>query len=1224
MSPLDEEIVFLQQLCEQLDWDDPQMPRSRHELAQVFFERCQATSNALGDLSAAIEQETKALENAKSLGYLEQEDIAVSLTEMLFYRWEKSRASENLEAALMRGIQTMTFVSEACPKRAWLLLNIARLLYFRNYGMDDLDASLKFAEDALRRSEADLQHAYYLLTVGEIQYARYCREPDEIKLDEAITRMLQVQTCMKEDDPMQKKLHLYLMRLFIERYNQGKDMDDLDTAKMYCDQYNDIPVPRAYVYEPQERPSAIYSRRYLRFRNPKDLDKAIEYTRSELKNLETSPELAGRLIELAEMHGLRFFQSGNMEDSENGIAVAKRAVDAAPADHANHIAALHCLTWALCNHNNELTAIEDVEKLIAILQEDLSTSGTDNDGRAKILTMLGMVMMQRFRETASLTDLETGIRRAKDALALPTSPTQRSETLDCLSGMLHEHFNFTGNDSSMNDAVTSAREAVKLLPKDDLNRQHVLVQYGRQLANRSLRTGSSSELDDAISVYQEVNQTLPKDHFQRIRNADALAILFTTRFKKSNAESDMETAIALLRENVEQTKQGSQERALKLFNLGGCIAKRFHSTNRKSDLEAAIRAYRDALRTPFNKANDESKAKCLYSVAALHYQQYRLTSNPNELNLAIQANTKSIQILPENHPDLVTAHLSLGRTLECRPAASHDHSTDEHALQHFLAACQVSSGPPNVRIIAAHRAMSILSEKEDWIQAARIADLAVDLLPRVCSRRLGREDQAHAVRDMSMVAADACSISLRLGGTAAVSRALQYVEFGRGLIIGNIIDEQSDISELEKRDYSLAKEYERLRFRASEATAGLDEIYLELQTYESKIRRIPGLENFLQPPSVEELIGCASDGPIIIVNLSDLGADAIIISKNGLEAVELSEMKSTLITELSRENSLAGKTRDVAPERPPQFDDQILGWLWSSCVHPILQYIIPDLDTVADSGKVPRVWWIGTGAASQLPFHAATSYGKHESISALDLVISSYTPTIKALQNARCRAIQGQEQSEAGESSLLIITMPTTPGGTSLRGVTKERRAIQKAVKGKYCVTDLEHPDVHQALDHMKRSQVVHFACHGASDPLDPLRSHLLLQKPAGAGVQVDRLAVKSLLATKTEKRAWTAYLSACSTAQVKSISLMDESLHVTSAFQMAGFAHVIGSMWPVDDFISIKVAQLFYEFLSNHTSRATLSNRVVPEALRYAVLALRKEYPGQPDLWAPYLHYGA
>ena len=86
---------------------------------------------------------------------------------------------------------------------------------------------------------------------------------------------------------------------------------------------------------------------------------------------------------------------------------------------------------------------------------------------------------------------------------------------------------------------------------------------------------------------------------------------------------------------------------------------------------------------------------------------------------------------------------------------------------------------------------------------------------------------------------------------------------------------------------------------------------------------------------------------------------------------------------------------------------------------------------------------------------------------------------------------------------------------------------------------------------------------------------------------------------------------------------LADETLHLTSAFQMAGFAHVIGSLRPADDLICVQVANFFYSSLVD-SGGSKDPNRAVSEALNYAVGQVAMEHPDNPDLWAPSIHLGA
>jgi CHAT domain-containing protein len=67
---------------------------------------------------------------------------------------------------------------------------------------------------------------------------------------------------------------------------------------------------------------------------------------------------------------------------------------------------------------------------------------------------------------------------------------------------------------------------------------------------------------------------------------------------------------------------------------------------------------------------------------------------------------------------------------------------------------------------------------------------------------------------------------------------------------------------------------------------------------------------------------------------------------------------------------------------------------------------------------------------------------------------------------------------------------------------------------------------------------------------------------------------------------------------------------------------HVIGSIWVVDDEVSVYVASSFYKNLIKKGSLG-LGNREVAEALRESVLEARKRY-SEPWKWAAYIHSGA
>lgn len=106
-------------------------------------------------------------------------------------------------------------------------------------------------------------------------------------------------------------------------------------------------------------------------------------------------------------------------------------------------------------------------------------------------------------------------------------------------------------------------------------------------------------------------------------------------------------------------------------------------------------------------------------------------------------------------------------------------------------------------------------------------------------------------------------------------------------------------------------------------------------------------------------------------------------------------------------------------------------------------------------------------------------------------------------------------------------------------------------------------------------------------------------------------------------KQAKIAYLSACSTTENRAQRLRDEVIHIVSGFQVAGFAHVIGCLWPSADATCVEIGRGFYESLFE-TRQAEIEDRVVAIALQRSVEAVLAAYWDQPLKWAQFVHFGA
>jgi CHAT domain-containing protein len=203
--------------------------------------------------------------------------------------------------------------------------------------------------------------------------------------------------------------------------------------------------------------------------------------------------------------------------------------------------------------------------------------------------------------------------------------------------------------------------------------------------------------------------------------------------------------------------------------------------------------------------------------------------------------------------------------------------------------------------------------------------------------------------------------------------------------------------------------------------------------------------------------------------------------------------------------------------------------------------------------------------------------------------------------------------------------MPTTPGANNLVFVPDEIQTICKVLPDSVLLIEPgpggsapgagEVPTKANVLTHLSGCTIAHFSCHGATDPTDPSQSKLLLHDHAS-----DPLTVATLASIKLG-HAQLAYLSACRTAVTDAAELIHEPIHITAALQLAGFPHVIGTLWEIDDAFSVRVADTFYTRL-NSGYRIDASRAAY--ALHDAVRTARDEHIAVPSLWAAYVHVGA
>lgn len=207
--------------------------------------------------------------------------------------------------------------------------------------------------------------------------------------------------------------------------------------------------------------------------------------------------------------------------------------------------------------------------------------------------------------------------------------------------------------------------------------------------------------------------------------------------------------------------------------------------------------------------------------------------------------------------------------------------------------------------------------------------------------------------------------------------------------------------------------------------------------------------------------------------------------------------------------------------------------------------------------------------------------------------MSSYTPTLRALAHSRTR-------QPATTRRLLAVTVQDTPGLPGTAGEVADLSAD---------LTLADHDaTTGRVLTALQNATWVHFACHAGIDLFTPSKGGLRLHDGTLPITDISHLHLR---------HAELAYLSACSTSH-RGIRHADESIHLASAFQSAGFRHVIAGLWPLNDRIAVRAARAFY-----HSMPDGPDAECAAAVLRDVTIALRSRYPEHPAAWAALIHSG-
>ncbi|APS18346.1 hypothetical protein TK78_04810 [Streptomyces sp. Tue 6075] len=935
---------------------------------------------------------------------------------------------------------------------------------------------------------------------------------------------------------------------------------------------------------------------------------------------------------------------------DEGITVLRRAVAASHSSVHSGSACRTALGDALRNLARHASDPAPLEESVRWHREAVAKAS----GAPPPMTLLGLAnsLGALYRYSRDVRQSEEAVRHYQAVLDSP-QPTPYGLRGSVLTGLGFVRWTraVESGDEALGDlAVGTLREAVAETPR--IRRGMALTNLGGALMDRGLFSGNRVWLAEAVTVLRRAVDDSPPTAVERSLHLNNLAEALRCWYETVGDASAADEAVALLREAMAMTHGDRWGAELAAVNLGALLINRAQSDKDPGPADEARRILEGVI-AGFG-ADHPSRPFALQKLATAWVTFARLAPG------------HPAGARPTGEDAGATAREALRRA-EAAAREALAGTSPGHALhgvsQLLLATAQLDRARQGDRVDLMEVARAArdcarspvthlgarLHAAQAWglasVRAGRTADgleayaYAVGLLPRIAPRSLARVDQEARLLLSEGVASDAAALAIEAG---AAERALTLLEQGRGVLLAQGLENRADVSRLHAAAPGLAAEFERIRDRLSRpprpspvrsagpggpaavpsggaldaAVAAEDRLALARRWEQllEDIRALPGLEGFLRPPSVAELIASAAEGPVVVVNVSGFRCDALVVTADaGIDVVPLPRL--TLRDTEARVAEFVEGIDTAFGERG--VDEAVammrrlsgtLGWLWDTVAAPVLEHL--GLTSVPHEGDPwPRLWWCATGLLSFLPLHAAGRGAADSGTWVVDRAVCSYTPTVRALVRARDGLASGGVAPGARPAPL-VVALAETPGAAPLPGVAREVELLGELFPGGRLLAGSEATvaAVGRALE---AHPWVHFSCHGVNEPLDPSRSGLVLYD--------GRLTVSDAAAQRPGSPEL-AVLSACSAAQ-GGIRLSDEAVQLASSFQLAGYPHVIGTLWPVADKLATRLTEEFYAALAADLDRGRTVDPAT--ALHHPVRALRDRYAQAPHLWAAHIHTG-
>jgi CHAT domain-containing protein len=994
--------------------------------------------------------------------------------------------------------------------------------------------------------------------------------------------------------------------------------------------------------------------------NPEDMIHALKYYRhlltlppgamTEIDTVELADNLARLLA-----HNIQMGGEVSSDLAEELVHILRMSAAKDPlSEHIKSIA--ECVGNALVARLGQTEQRADSDHVLNLF--DVAETLFPAEQCPQFCVMHGIALSMCFQQTSLFEHCRQAVVQFQKGLALlPADHVLHPLAQHGIATVLHHRFTHDKNLASLEESIHYSRVALDACPPGHPMRPVCLALLSGSLRWRHAFFGNAEFLEEADSHVQEaLSQDIPEYLRVPVMNAIEESNAFIGGFQRDDSPDALAEEIRLRKERLARIPPGDSDQLDVLRTLALTCGAKFHQTGALEDLEEEIHYHNLALAA--SPPDHYVRRMSLFSLGKAFQKRFLLDDDDNKdvryLEKSITCSSEALELCPRGQMSRFEPLQTLAVSLSIRSSILLQPADFEESMALFRSALDEEYAHPHAKYEIASQWASIAHTRQHP-QTPLAYETAISLMQGSLTLGPTLEVQHRLLRGqwgdkLSAIPLEYASYHIEMG---SLDRAVECLERGRALLWSEMRGLRIPMDQLRESGHTAAALAERFVAVSEEleniATSGQAQTSAQISQLDNprdsgatdggyghldgfgqmmdnvrrlerergeiidKIRLVPGFEDFLKAVPYKTLQTAAACGPVIVINHCHFRSDILIILNNSAPVLVPTAQNFYTRMKALKESLLETRSKHALEsshyQRSLRF---VLQELYELVGRPVIETLrrlgIPEQS---------RVWWCPTSVVCSLPLHAAGPIESDDGVTRYfsDIYISSYTPTLSALIEARKGITDTVEPP-----SLLIIGQPNL----SLPGVRQEIKVIQRLATSASSLIGANATRA-SVLEHLPGHRIAHFACHGTLNQVRPFDSAFILHGD-------ERLTLLDIVRSRLPTAEF-AFLSVCHAAEWTDQRTPDEALHLTAAMQYCGFRSVVGTLWAMADTDGRDLAEHFYRRLfagegthgdgHRHGDGMHVGDKSV-RALRDAVQRLRRKKGVTLERWVNFVHYGA